>query len=198
MANYISKAFGLLENSFEWSVGMKFTSALSEASAESAWHSSFKAMWDDLSFNALLPATLHFTGTSTSTADANWHQTTKTQTLEDLVGAGGQALPYECAMVFTWRTVLATKAGHGRWYFPSLTTAALATNGWHFSSGTITTAVAAAEVMTGGWAGSLTPVLRHAATNTTTNITHGDIPDGVYSQRRRADKRVAARTTVTI
>lgn len=198
MPNYISEAHGLLNDAFPWSFSMKFTSALSEASVESAWHSSIKAVWQHATFGAFIPATNHFTGTSTSTASATWKQTTKTSTDEDVVGAGGQALPYECAMILTWRTATANKHSHGRWYFPSLTTAALATNGWVFSSTAITDAVAAFEVMTGGWAGNLTPLLLDRKANTTQNIIRGDIPDGVYVQRRRADKRVPSRTTVTV
>lgn len=198
MGNYLSEAHGLLNDAFPWSFSMKFTSALSEASVESAWHSSVKAMWDDTTFRALIPATNHFTGTSTSSVDTNWKQLTKTVTNEDIVGTGGAALPYECAMVITWRTVLANKHGHGRWYWPSLTAASLASTGWVFSNSTVVAAVAAAEIMTGGWAGSMTPLLRDRAHNTVQAITVGDIPDGVYVQRRRADKRVPARTLVTV
>jgi hypothetical protein len=198
MANYLCEANGLLDDNFPWSFGMKFVSSLSEASVETTWHASIKGMWDSAGFNALIPATNHFTSTSTSTADGTWHQTTKTTTDEDLVGAGGAALPFRASLIFTWRTAFATKSGHGRWFFPSLTAAALSASGWFYAAGTITAAQTAVEVATAAWSPNLNPLLLNRLALTTTPIIGGDIPDSVATQRRRADKRVPARTSFTV
>jgi hypothetical protein len=198
VSNYRCEAHGLLDDAFPWSFRMYMVSADSEATVETNWHASVKAMWDDATFIAHIPATTHFTGTSSSTLNASWKQTTKTETNEDLVGTGGAALPFRASLILTWRTALASKKGHGRIYFPGLTVASLATDGYFYSSAATTAAKGAAQAMTGSWAGVLTPVLFHRSTLTSDNIIDGDIPDEVATQRRRADKRVPIRTTFTV
>jgi hypothetical protein len=198
MANYLCTAGGLLADSFPWSFRMYMVSADSEATVETNWHASVKAMWDEGSFIALIPATTHFTYTSSSTLNGSWKQTTKTTTDEDIVGTGGPALPFSSALILTWRTALASKKGHGRSYLPGLDVASLDTDGYFYKASTITAAVAAAQAMTGSWAGVLTPVILHRSTLTTDNIIKGDVPDNVPVQTRRADKRVPARSTFTV
>lgn len=198
MANYLVTAGGLLADAFPWSFRMYMVSADSEATVETNWHASVKAMWDNPTFIALIPATTHFTFTSSSTLDASWKQTTKTTTDEDIVGTGGPALPFSSALILTWRTALASKKGHGRSYLPGLDVASLDTNGYFYKASTTTAAQGAAQAMTGSWAGVLQPVLLHRKTLTTDNIIHGDIPDNVPVQTRRADKRVPIRTSFTV
>lgn len=197
MANYLCEAHGLLNDSFPWSFRMYMVSPDSEATVESTWHGSIKSMWNSAPFNALISSTNHFTGTSSSTLNASWKQTTKTTTDEDLPGTGVQSLPYECAHVVTWRTALANKMGHGRWYLPAMTTGALATGGYVLSTTAVTDIVGAVNIAIAAWAGALTPVILHRKTLTTDNVIKGDVPDGVYVQGRRADKRVPARTSLT-
>jgi hypothetical protein len=198
VANYLCTANFLLNDSFPASVGMKFISSDSEATVESTWHGSVKSAWNSAPFLALMPADTHFISTSTSTASASWKQTTKTTTDEDIPGGGGASLPYHDALIVTWRTNLASKAGHGRWYWPPLTTAAIATGGYVFSATAMTDAQTAFEIMTAAWSGALTPVLLHRKTLTTDNIIKADMPDQVAVQNRRADKRVPGRTTITV
>jgi hypothetical protein len=196
MANYLCEAHGLLADAFPWSFRMYMISSDSEATVETNWHASVKAAWDNASFLALIPASTHFTGTSSSTLDAAWKQTTKTSTDEDIVGTGGAALPFSSALIVTWRTALASKKGHGRSYWPGLDVSSLDTSGYFYKSTTLAAAVGAMNAMTGSWAGVLTPVILHRKTLTTDNITHGDIPDLVAVQTRRADKRVPIRSSL--
>lgn len=197
MANYISQANFLLNDAFPASVGMKFISADSEATVESLWHGSVKDAWNTSSFLAFMPADTHFVSTSTSTATGTWHQSTKTVTNEDIPGGGGASLPYHDALIVTWRTAFANKHGHGRWYWPPLTSAALASGGYVFSAAALTAAQTAFNAMITAWTGALTPVLLDRPALTTLNITGGDMPDSVAVQTRRADKRVSARTALT-
>jgi hypothetical protein len=198
MANYLCEAHGLLDDAFPWSFRLYMSSADSEATVESTWHGSVKAMWDNAALNAIIPATTHFTGTSSSTLDGTYHQTTKTSTDEDLVGTGGAALPFRAATLLTWRTAFSNKSGRGRSYFPGLDVTSLAADGYYYSSTTTGKVKTAAEVMTADWAGILTPLLLHRESLTTYNIISGDVPDAVATQRRRADKRVPTRTTFTV
>lgn len=196
MPNYHHVAKGQLNASYNWTVGLYSTSTLAEAAAEAAWHAAFKAMWNNAGFKALFPATNHWLSSTTYTMDGNWKSTTSTTTNEDIPGTGTQALPYECALVITWRSALKTRRGVGRWYLPAPTTASLAVAGWTYLPASMTSFAAGATAMTASWAGQLTPVILHRSTKTTDNIVHGDMPDQVYVQRRRAHKRVPARTTV--
>lgn len=197
MANYISQANFLLNDSFPASIGMKFTSADSEASVESIWHASIKDAWNTSAFLAFMPADTHFVSTSTSTATGTWKQSTKTTTNEDIAGGGGASLPYHDCQIITWRTAFANKHGHGRWYWPAPTSAAIASTGYLFSSAYLAAAVTAFNAMLTAWSAALTPVLLDVAALTTAPIIAADIPDGVAVQRRRADKRVEARTSLT-
>lgn len=196
MPNYHHIARGQMNAAYNWTVGLYSTSNLAEAAAETAWHAAFKAMWNNAGFKALFGATNHWLSTTTYTMDGNWKATTSTVTNEDIPGTGAQVLPYECALVLTWRTALKNRRGVGRWYLPAPTTASLTVNGYTYLAASMTAFAAGATAMTASWAGNLTPVILHRATKTTDNIVHADMPDQVYVQRRRAHKRVPTRTTV--
>jgi len=204
MANYECVAGGTLADSFPWSFRMYMTSADSESAAQSAWSSSINAMFTYSAFEALLPSETNCSYTYTSTMSADWKQTTKTQTDEDLVGTGTQSMPYHVCETVTWRTAQATKYGHGRWYLPALCTTALATDGYYLSSTAVGDIVAAVNAAITAWSGVLTPVILHRNGTrsgpgplTTDNVISGDVPDGLTTQRRRADKRVPTRTSLT-
>lgn len=195
MPNYHHVARGQLNGAYNWSVGMYSISALAEAAAEAAWHAAFKAMWNNAGFKALFPATNHWLSSTTYTMNSSWKATTATTTNEDIPGTGTQALPYECALLITFRTAQKNRLGVGRWYLPAPTTASLTVNGWTYLAASMTAFAAGATAMNTSWGGSLTPVILHRKTLTTDNILHADMPDQVYVQRRRAHKRVPTRTT---
>lgn len=195
MPNYHHVARGQLNAAYGWSVGLYSTSALAEAAAETAFHTAFKAMWNNAGFKALIPATNHWLSSTTYTMDGSWKATTATVTNEDIPGTGAQALPYECGLLITFRTSLKNRKGVGRWYLPAPTTASLAVNGWTYLAASMTSFAAGAAAMNTSWSGSLTPVLLNRKSLTTTNIIHADMPDDVVSQRRRGHKRIPARTT---
>lgn len=199
MANYIHTVNFLLGGSFPASIGIKSTSALSEASAESAFHTGVYDAWNSSGLLALMPSTTSITGTETSTATGTWHQSTKTVTLSTVAGgAAGASLPYHDAMVLEWVTAFADKSGHGRWYWPPLAAAALASTGYNWSAATLTAAQTAFNSMLTAWRGNLTPVLLNRKALTTRNIISANVSDMVAVQNRRADKRVPARTALTV
>lgn len=198
MTNYLCTASGLLNNAFPWSFRSYVVSGLSEASAETAWDNGIKAMWNSAGLNALIPASTKLVSTTTATLDSTFHQISETTLSDNLVGTGVQALPFECAHVITWRTGFAQKMAHGRWYFPGLAVVALATNGYTLSAATQTSMQTAVNAFLTSIRGNLTMVIRHRKLGTTENVTKGDIPDVVNVQRRRADKRVPTRVTLTV
>lgn len=204
MPNYLHKAGGTLEGGFPWSIGMVSTSTDSESAAEGVWSSGVAAMFTSASFHALLPTGTVLTYTSTSTASADFRQTTLTETTHSTPGTATQGLPFQAAEVVTWRTDRRTKDGHGRWYLPTIGVTALATDGFVLSTtavGDIVTAVNAGLTV---WVGSLNFQLLHrkntmsgSLANTLTPIATGDVSDKLVIQRRRADKYVPARQDLT-
>lgn len=196
MPTYLHVAKGSLNSAFGWSVSLHSVSSAAEAAAEASWHAAFKTFWNTAGVRALYAATNSWLSSITYTLDGSGHVSTGTATSEAIAGTGTQSLPYECALVATWRTAIKGKKGIGRWYLPAPTTASLAVNGWTLLPANQTTIATALAAMVTAWTGTLQPVIYHHAAHTTDNIIHGDLPDGIYSQRRRGHKRIPARSTI--
>lgn len=204
MANYLCQAGGTLNGSSAWSFRSYATSSGAESAVQTAWNSGIAAMFASSGFAGLLPTTVELTYTYTSTMNANWKQTTKTQTNLSVVGTATTSMPYHVSEVVTWRTAQATKYGHGRWFLPPLAVTALATGGWSLSStaqGDIVTAVNAAIT---AWGSTVNLVILHRNGTksgpgplTTDPVIGGDVPNLLDTQRRRADKIVPSRVSLT-
>jgi len=204
MPNYLHTAGGDLNSSFPWSITMVSASSGSEAAANTAWANGWTAAWGVTAFAALFPTTTNLNYASTSTASADFKQTTKTVQTLNLVGTGTTSLPYQVAEVVTWRTASATKWGRGRWYLPAMDTTVLATGGFLLSTAAQTAIVDGLNAALTAWVGELTfQVLHRKATlsgpgaDTLTTITGGDVANKFVIQRRRADKLVPARMDLT-
>lgn len=204
MPNYLHKAGGQLEGGFPWSIGMVSTSSATESAAQTAWDAGVVAMWSLAAFNALVPAQTKLTFTSTSTASADFKQTTKTETTHNTPGTAVVGLPYQVAEVVTWRTAQATKWGRGRWYLPGLGTAALAAAGFVLSATAQADVVSAVNAGLSNWVASLNFQILHRkatlsgpAAFTLTPIDAGDVADKLVIQRRRGDKYVPVRSSLT-
>lgn len=203
MADYLLTAGGNI-GSFPWSFTFKATSPNTEAAVEAAWGGGIAAMYGSAGFKAMLSTATELTFTSTSTANAAWKQTTKTETTHALAGTGTGALPYQTSAIVTWRTAQATKYGHGRWYVAGLAPAAMDTTGFILSAtatGDIVTAVNAAIA---AWAGVFTPVILHRRGTisgpgplTTDVVVGGDVSNKPAVQRRRGDKYTVIRSDLT-
>lgn len=204
MPNYLLVASGQIGSAFPWSIRMYASSSGSEAAVETTWSSGIAAMFNSAGFNGLLPNTVNVNSTYTSTMDANWKQTTKTTTAAALTGGAAQSLPWHVCEVVTWRTSLATRYGRGRWYLPCMATGALATAGGKLSATAQTDIVTAVNALLAITVGSIQFLILHRrgtkgglAPLSTTPIVAGDVPDGLDTQRRRADKYVPTRTSLT-
>lgn len=204
MPNYLHQAGGTLSGGFPWSITMKSVSSSTESAAQTTWDAGVLAMWNLAAFNALMPAGTLLTYTSTSTANATFHQTTKTTTTHAIAGAAVQAQPFQVAMVLTWRSASATKYGRGRWYIPGFGTGGLAAAGYVLSAAAQTTLVNAINAGRVVWVASLSFQILHRKNtlngplaNTLTPITGGDVSNKLVIQRRRADKFVPVRAAIT-
>jgi len=205
MPNYLHVAAGTMEGAWPWSFRWYSTSTVTESVAETSWSAGIAAMFATAGFLPMYGTQTVLTETSTSTMDSAWHQTTKTTTTHSQAGSATQSLPLHTAVVVTWRTANATRSGRGRWYLPALSVGSLATNGYVLSSTAVGEVVSAVNVFLGSIAGTLNPVLLHRHGNksgtlpalSTSPIISGDVGDGYDVQRRRGDKRVEARQSLT-
>lgn len=204
MPNYLHSAGGTLEGGFPWSITMTSTSTESESAAQTTWDDGVVAMWGNAAFNALMPIGTVLTYTETSTANASFKQTTKTTTTHNTPGTATVGLPFQVAEVVTWRTAQATKWGRGRWFLPTIGSAALATSGFVLSTTAQDDIVAAVNAGLAVWVASLNFQILHRkntltgpTANTLTPISGGDVSNKLVIQRRRADKYVPTRVALT-
>jgi hypothetical protein len=203
MANFIHHAQGTIGGSFGWSFTAHSTSSVTEAAAETAWHTGILAMFNTTSLNAFFPSNVQLTGTYTSTASASWKQTTATRTAASVAGTQTQALPFQVAEVITLRTALSTKYGRGRWYLPPMAPSALDTAGLHLSAAAQAAIVAGANAAWTAFGATLTLVILHRKASldgnvgalTVTPVVAADVSNKFAIQARRGDKFVPTRTT---
>jgi hypothetical protein len=204
MPNYLHKAGGTLSGGYPWSIGMVSTSSDGESAAQTVWDNGVVAMWGSAAYLALLPSGTTLTYTSTSTASADFKQTTKTTNTHSTAGGATQGLPFQAANVVTWRTASFTKWGRGRWYLPSVGSTGLATAGYVLSTTAVTDLVTAVNAGLTVWVAALNfQILHRKATLsgpgalTLTPIASGDVANKLVIQRRRADKFVPTRSALT-
>jgi len=208
MTFYLHKASGIGADAQPWSFGLVSSGSVSEAAAQTTWAAAVDGFFTTTAVAALYSTAVSITATSTSTASPLFKQTTKTSTLATHAGtATTQELPSQVAMVVTIRSAASTKSGHGRLFLPAPVAAALAVGtGGHLSAGSVTTLSTALGVMfTALVTGGLSPLIltRRKTINgqgalTTQQVTAIDMPDKLAIQRRRGDKIIPVRTTVSL
>lgn len=207
MAYYLAQASGLLNFSFPWSINFVLSAAASEATVSASFDPAIRGVFTDATFKAYIPTTVALGTTSVSTASATFRQTTKTTVSSSTVGDSSDVgLPYHTCEILTLRTSYATKWGRGRLFFPPLAVNALAADGFSILA-------AAQEAMQGAFNAYFTAVgstYQHVilhkkatagggrAAYTTDTVAFADIPSTFAVQRRRADKLVPSRLSVTV
>lgn len=180
-----------------WSFGIHTLGNLTASAAEAAWATAAGAFWTDA---GLLFAN-EVTAVSTSTAEldqATGKQITRVETPSSLAGtAASESLPYQCAPAVSLRTNLATRAGRGRFYAPSLAV--------EFVAGGKMTAPAQSALLDGavGMIAALTGagldvVLYGRASHATQSVTRVDVGDVIDTQRRRRNKLVENRVSANV
>ena len=201
MTVFRHRAVGTFGNGELWTFGIYSEGSGTVDAAESSWDDGVTAF-----FSTALAARIASSVTTLTTSTASIDETTGHQiTRRELVNTSGgtstaESLPYQVTPVVGLRTQLATRAGRGRFYAPSLAVDQIA-GGRMLPAARSDLADAAAamlgELMTGG----LVPVIFHrtqspsAGLFTTTQITSIDVGDVLDTQRRRRNKLVEERET---
>jgi hypothetical protein len=207
MAFYLAQVSGLLNSAFPWSMNSVLESSGSEAATSTAWNTAVRAIFTNATLAPYIPTTVEITETSVSTASPTFKQTTKTIVTATTAGTSSSpALPFRTCEIITWRTASATKWGRGRWYFPPLATNALAASGFEILAAAQT---ALQDGLNAYWT-SVGTAYQHVILHkkavaggvrtaySTDIVTAADIPNTFATQKRRADKVVPSRMTITL
>jgi len=207
MAFYLVQAFGSLNGAFAWSNNAVVSSSSSEAAVAEAFDAAYRDIFTNATLKAYIPTTVEITQTQASTASATFKQTTKTVTVNTTAGdSADEAMSYRTCELITFRTAYATKWGRGRWYFPPLAYNALSADGYTILAAAQTAMVDAFDAYFTAVGSTYEHVILHKkatidgarAAYSTDVVTGCDIPDSFATQKRRADKRVPTRMTVTV
>jgi hypothetical protein len=207
MAYYLAQVAGLMNAAFPWSMNAVLSAAASEATVSTTFDTAIRGVFTNTAFKAYIPTTVEITATSVSTASATFRQTTKTTVSSTTAGDSSSiGLPYHTCEIVTFRTSYATKWGRGRWYFPPLATNALDTDGFSILAAAQTAMEGAFTAYFTAVGSTYQHVILHKkatagggrAAYTTDTVAAADIPSSFAVQRRRADKLVPSRLSVTV
>lgn len=206
MTNYLLVAGGQLQGGYPWSIHAVASGTNSESATETAWENGWAAIMGDTTLKTFYPTGTELTYTYTSTADASFRQTTVTQTNATYAGTAVTAsLPFQASPIVTLRTASHTRWGRGRWYLPAPCVGAMATTGPYLSTAFASALDAALQNAFAAWYASFTLQILHKKGTksgpgpmTLTPVTACDTSNKLAVQRRRGDKYVPIRTSVTI
>lgn len=194
MTFFLHKMFGASAGG-AWSAGVITQGSISEAAAQTAWHTGVDNMW--AAFTADMPTNSTVTLTQTSTASPAFKQTTGTTNTEALAGTSASvSLPGQICERITHVTAQKTKAGtHSGFDLPPMATNAVGAAG-------VILAAAVTNLVTGAKAlydslvlSGLTPVSVNKTTLTTIAVTSFKVRNTFVVQRRRVSKQATTYTT---
>lgn len=206
MTNFKCEVHGLLGGSLPWSLGMYFFGGVSEAACEAAWKAANETYWATAATPtlSLMNADVTVTQYQSSTLTASFKQSTLTA--DSVAHAGTDAnpsLPWDTAVVTTFRTILRSKAGHGRIFLPPLANDQILA---HVYKAAAVTALALnmQNLRAAMTAAGLTQFIFNRATLvdgtapfTMKSVTGGDVSNKPASQDKRTSKVIPGRTTFT-
>lgn len=204
MTVFRHRAVGTFGGVETWTFGVYSEGTGTVDAAETSWDAGVTAFFST-ALAARMSTDIQCLTTSTaSISETDGSQITRRELVNDSAGTStSESLPYQVTAVVSTRTALATRAGRGRFYAPSLDVAQM-------SSGRMTTACRddladAAAAMFGELAsGGLVPVIFHrsgssgTAPFSTTLIESIDVGDVLDTQRRRRNKLIEDRTSRTL
>ena len=192
MSNFALYGSGLLANGAGWSSRIYASGSVAEATAATAIHTAWDALW--AAVTTYLPATTTLTETAAYTLNSDWKFTTGTTNDETAVGTSSvDTMPISTCAVVTWRTLQRTKKGHGRMFMPASAVnsiASAADTGKLLPAYQSALSAAAATFLSDLNSAGLTPLLLNRASLTTTNISSANVGSLFRQQRRRQSKVV--------
>jgi hypothetical protein len=151
------------------------------------------------SIKQLIPTTSGIDVTSATEIDPltgkNLGQVVTTQALVGTDATG--PVPPQCAVVVSLRTALFNKAGRGRFYLPALSTDKVAA-GRILTAARDSCAVASQKMVQSLNGAGYIVCVYHRATKTHDNVTQVSVGDVFDTQRRRRDKLIEVRNTLSV
>lgn len=197
MTNFELKASGGLANGRAWSSRIYASGSIAEATAATAIHTGWDALWADIT--AYLPTVSTLTLTAATTLNSDWHYGTRTTTTEALAGtSASDSMPINSTALITWRSTVVSRHGRGRSKLPAAAVNAIASAA---DTGLLLPAFKTA-IITGGNAllnaltsAGLTPVLLSRPSLATVTITAAD-QSGLYKVARKRQAKVPSSFTI--
>lgn len=182
----------------QWTFTLHTSGAGSLASAQLTWEGATDAIWTG-QLDALISADVSMTEVSTASLDeTTGGQISRLSTGVTRPGVNvGEMLPFQCAVVVSTRSDLATRSGRGRFYLPPIAEG-------NTTAGRLSTTAQAAVVTAANQffssldTGGLDPVLLNRTTLVQTPITQFDVGDIIDTQRRRRNGLIEQRTTDSV
>lgn len=189
--------------SFNFSMTL-FNAAGSVAGAAAALHTAIGLLWNGVappadSIKQLVPTTSGIDLTSATEIDPlTGKNMGQVQTSETLVGTDATGpLPPQCSIVVSLRTALFNKSGRGRFYLPVFGSDVLAAGRLPATAKTQVATAAQKMIQSLNGAGYQV-VVYHRASKTHDAVTQVNVGDVYDTQRRRRNKLVEARTTLSV
>lgn len=180
-----------------WSFGLHTTGTVTVTAAQVAWTAAFGQFWDAV--DQTMATEVEVTETATADLDqATGKQITRVATPSALAGtSAAESLPFQCAPAVSLRSNLATRAGRGRFYAPSLAVDQIA--GGKMVVAAQNALLAGTTAMIGSLtAAGLNAVLYSRTTHTTQEIVRADVGDVIDTQRRRRNKLIEQRVSANV
>lgn len=196
MALYRHRLIGTFPGE-QWSIGMHSVGVGDLTAAQTAWTTAVNALWAD--WDTLLCTDVEAIEASTAAlSETTGLQLTKTSGTLALAGTNATAcLPFQCAPVVSFRTAVATRAGRGRLYAPSLGVDQQA--GGTLIAGAQTALLNGAVAMINGLSGGgFTASLFSQTTKAQTTITSVDVGNIIDTQRRRRNQLIETRVSANV
>jgi len=204
MGTYINVASGTQSGEVWTFTVHTFNAAGTVAGAAAAWHTALGLLFNGVappadSIKQLLPTTCVLTQSSSTEIDPlTGRNLGQVVTAENIPGTDATgALPPQCAVTVSLRTALFNKSGRGRFYLPNYATDKC-TAGRINATAVTQTATAAQKFIQSLNGAGYTVCIYHRSTKTHDNVVTVNVGDVFDTQRRRRDKLVEARTSLSV
>lgn len=203
MTVFRHRATGTHTGGEQWTFGLYSEGTGTVDEAETAWDNGVTSFFT--SMGAAIPSTVSVLTTSTASIDeTTGAQITRRELTNGSAGTGtAESLPYQVTPVVSLRTNLATRAGRGRFYAPSLGVDQIS-GGRLLTAARTALADAALAMLQDVMISGLVPVIFHrtASSGTAqfsrTQIISLDVGDVLDTQRRRRNKLIESRESRTL
>jgi hypothetical protein len=181
-----------------------FNAAGTVAGAAAAWHTALGLLWNGVapptdSIKQNIPTTSSITSSSATEIDAlTGKNLGQVITAEALVGTDATGpVPPQCCVVVSLRTAVFNKSGRGRFYLPAISTDKLTAG--RITGTVVTQIVTASQKMIQSLNGAgYTVCVYHRGPRTHDNVVTINVGDVMDTQRRRRDKLVEVRTSLSV